>query len=460
MRVFMKKITSFLVCVSTSFFLFATDSSKYLRSAPSVSKEMLDSNYWISKTVEPDSVILNIDEIQKLNKDYELLNATNEKSYSYYSASSKNNKISKDNLIELLDFKFDKKYYKEGSEISDSYKEKLLEYRNIENIKASNEVSYAFILRRGGLRVLPTEDILTLEENRSFYDEMQNTSVLMNEPVVVLHQTKDASWYYVMTSYCCGWVSVTNIAFCHSYDEWNKYKNPEDFLVVGENKFNLDYNWVNDRISNVEVSMGTKLQLVPISEYEKSDEGREAFDNYIVRIPDRSQGGFLMFHNAYIPLGRKVYVGYVPYTRRNLLNMAFSALGERLGFAGVYGARDASQFVMELYRAFGFYLPRTTGELISMNTPTIDVEKMSTEHKKSILQYVPKGSLLLIPGHVMIYLGEINGKFYVISASGENIYSSSEKITQTQGVSVYDLETKRKSGQTCLEAITKVKIMY
>lgn len=457
---FMKKIVSMAVSFALCASCFSTDISKYLRTAPNVDRAMLSADYWISKSVDPKKVIISTDEIMRLNKEVQDASSSDEGKFAYYASSKKNKSISKKKLLELLDFNFGADYYIEGVKVSQSYKDDLLSYRNLDSVKDTNEVGYAFVLRRGGLRLLPTDDILTLDEVRSFYDEMQNSSVLMNEPVVVLHQTEDSAWYFVMTSYCCGWLPSSNIAFCHGYDEWNLYRNPSDFLVVSENKFRLDYDWVNDRISEVEVSMGTKLQLVPVSEYQTSYEGREAYDNYIVRIPDRSQGGYLIFHNAYIPLGKSVSIGYVPYTRENILRMAFSALGERYGWAGLYDARDASQFVMELYRAFGFDIPRSTPGLIPMDAPTVDVSGMSAAHKQSLLKYIPSGSILLLPGFAMVYLGEVDGRYYVISSSGENIYESSSKVTQTQGVSVYDLDTKRKNGQKCIDAISKIKVMY
>ncbi|MCR5124933.1 MAG: SH3 domain-containing protein [Treponema sp.] len=460
MNNFTKKIISVAFSFAVVGSVFATDISKYLRSAPNVDRAMLSADYWISKSVEPDKIIIPTEEILRLNQTVQNASLDDEGKFAYYASSKKNSRISKAKLLELMDFNFNADYYIDGAKVQQEYKDKLLELRNISALGEWNNVGYAFILRRGGLRLLPTEDILTLEEVRSFYDEMQNSSVLMNEPVIVLHQSADSLWYFVMTSYCSGWVPSSNIAFCHSYDEWNLYRNPSDFIVVSENKFRLDYDWVNDRISEVEVSMGTKLQLVPVSEYQTSYEGREAYDNYIVRIPDRSQGGYLIFHNAYIPLGKSVSVGYVPYTRRNLLKMAFSALGERYGWAGLYDARDASQFVMEIYRAFGFDLPRSTSGLIPMDAPTVDVAGMSVAHKESILKYMPSGSILLLPGFAMLYLGEVDGKYYVISSSGENIYGTSSKLTQTQGVSVYDLNTKRKNGERCVEAITKIKVMY
>lgn len=324
----MKKIISVALSFALCSSVFSTDISKYLRTAPNVDRSMLSADYWISRSIEPEKVIISADEIMRLNKEAQDASAADEGKFAYYASSKKNKSISKTKLLELMDFNFGADYYIEGAKVTQFYKDDLLAYRNLDAIKDTNDVGYAFILRRGGLRLLPTADILTFDEVRSFYDEMQNSSVLMNEPVIVLHQTVDSAWYFVLTSYCSGWVPSSNIAFCHGYDEWNSYRNPADFLVVSENKFRLDYDWVNDRISEVEVSMGTKLQLVPVSDYKTSYEGREAYDNYIVRIPDRSQSGYLIFHNAYIPLGKSVSIGYVPYTRENLLRMAFSTLGE------------------------------------------------------------------------------------------------------------------------------------
>ena len=432
--------------------------SRFVRTAPSVSAEMLSPSFWESLDKKADEVILSADEILAVGKEAASAAENDEMSFFHY-ASGRNGSVTQSALLAFLDADVPERCYKDGDVVPDDLRKRLSASRNLSAVGESNPVSYGVILRRGNVRLLPTDEILTGEEFALSHDILQAGIVMMSEPVVVLHSTADSSWHFVVSATCRGWVPDENLAFCHNFAEWDKCRNPADFLVVTESRFSLDHDRLNARISGAELFLGTKLALVPYAEWGESAEGREGYDCYIVRIPDKSQGGFLMFHNAYVPCSRSVSVGYVPYTRANLLRISFSCLGERFGWRGMYGARDDAQFVTELYRVFGFDIPRSVSGIAAMDVPTIGMRSSTSAHKKSLLKYVPAGSILVAGNRVLLYLGTYGGEQYALSTSESDVLPGG-RTARTMGVSVLPLSAGIPSAGTLADEISAVKVMY
>ena len=86
---------------------------------------------------------------------------------------------------------------------------------------------------------------------------------------------------------------------------------------------------------------------------------------------------------------------------------------------------------------------------------------MSDVQKGEILRLTPPGSILFFPGHIMIYLGEEDGNYYVISATGSYKPASaiSEEVITFHSVLVNDLNVQRKNGNTWLKSLKSCKIL-
>lgn len=434
----------------------------YIRTAPNVGTEMLDVNYWLYKTSRADEVLMDSSAIHAWNEK----TANDQKDgngFYRFAAPDGDRTVSGEMLTKILtEFKIpEKTKYINAIPVTQEYWELLSALVNTAAVKEQNPVRYGICLKRGDIRVFPTDAAITGSQAYTFDDDMQNSSILVNEPVVVLHTSADGNWYYIQTNYCGGWVHVSDIALCSSYAEWEKACNPEQFLIVTENKFCLDEDPFNLVTSGLELTMGTKLALVPQKDFRKTVEGREAFDNYIVKIPARDEKGMLYYENAFLPVSAGVHVGYLDYTQGNVLRLAFDCLGERYGWGGMYDARDCSQYVMELYRCFGFQLPRNSSGQASMNSTTINVSDLTNAEKEALLRMLPVGAVLYFPGHVMMYLGETQGNYYVISSVGSFVPEDSVTgdIARTHSVMITDLNTKRASGKTWLECIQKYKVL-
>ena len=136
-------------------------------------------------------------------------------------------------------------------------------------------------------------------------------------------------------------------------------------------------------------------------------------------------------------------------TQANILNVAFSCLGNRYGWGAMLGAMDCSAYTRAIYECFGLVLPRNT--TWQQNTPgkVKDVSKMSDIEKQKYLETVPAGSLLYFTGHTMMYVGSYEGIDYVINAAGS--LSDSEgaiNVKSQYSIIINPLTVRRGRGKT------------
>lgn len=435
-----------------------TDS--YIQLMPNVTIDMLSADFWIEKIKDKNKIIMTEDEIQKFNDSIMIENAVRRK-YLYYSSSNGERVISKEDLKELLDESEipEKTYYRDNTAVNDSYWRKLVVQENYEGIKDENILSYGFAVKRASMRLFPTNDILSEDETFTFYDEMQISLLLIGEPVIISHTSKDGTWKYVITNSCYGWVPSDAIAYSSDYDSWKQESESEQFLIVTDDEMRLEYDPVDRDISEIELTMGTKLPLVPIQEYNKNLEGREAYGNFVVKIPVRKKDGSLSWHYAFVPVSRGVSIGYLEYTQENVLKLACKALGNRYGWGGMYNSRDCSLYIMEIYRCFGILLPRNSTGLSEMNCETVNVGGYGDADKEEQLEFIPAGSVLYMKGHVALYLGTDQSNFYVISASAAPILDGTDTKVNVQSVIINDLKAKRPNGKTWMSNLEKYKII-
>lgn len=432
-----------------------------LRLAPDTTESMLKADYWTSKCKDPDRILLTEKEIADWNKKTHVPQAN--LSFADFVGEGRKTTLSEAEqrvfLTELCTGPDHK--YLNGKPLSEEYWDSLTAIRGDQEVDGEVTVKYGVSTERTSLRTVPTRDVTSSSETFTFYDEFQNSSCLLNEPLIILLTSTDGNWYYVQTDYCRGWIAASAVGTTDNYDAWYRNTNPEKFIVITENTAQLDVDPVKPELSRHDLSMGTRLELVSPENFPKSQEGREAYDNYVVKMPIRRSNGSLSYQNVYLPANISVSVGFLPYTQRNLLTLAFDCIGERYGWGGMYNARDCSQFVMELYRCFGIHTPRNTVGLIGMDTLSLRIADMPDSYKENLLDLSPAGSILLFPGHAMLYVGSENGIYYVISDTGSIVMKDDETKTgvKPQSIILNGLDNYRASGRTWMDSLTVIKIL-
>ena len=122
-------------------------------------------------------------------------------------------------------------------------------------------------------------------------------------------------------------------------------------------------------------------------------------------------------------------------------------------------AQDCSSFVREVYRCFGFELPRNTTWQGNMKATITGLKDLNQRQKTAALDMAAPGSILQFPGHEMLYLGTSNGKHYVIndvSSLAEDTGSGLMKL-RVRTIIINSLEdTKRANGKTWYDELTQI----
>lgn len=322
--------------------------------------------------------------------------------------------------------------YLNGNKVSDNYKNILRSQTNIKAIPATVTVRYAVTTTRAPIRNLPTGQGLFYYAADKEFDVLQETTLDPGEPVAILHQSANGYFYYVQSYNYSGWISRFNVGLTDKRT-WLQYAKPKDFLVVTDAKYVL-------RLGKNELlyQQGARINLV-----------KEEPALYTVEVPLRQPNGNLSKTRLQVPKASKaVHKGYLPYTTNNIVRSAFKFYGMPYGWGGLKDSVDCSALVLNAYRTVGIYLPRNTDE--QANTAGIRnlLEGLDNAQRLSVIRDLQPGACLYMDGHVVMYIGQINGAPYSIHALGSH-YVKGVRQREMQVV-VSDLTLQRSSGNSFL----------
>lgn len=353
----------------------------------------------------------------------------------------------------------DSKYYVNGKLADDAYWEALEASLNLEELPRAVSSRFAISVTRTNIRRYPSDDSIYLaESDGSADDEMLQSDIAPLMPVIVLYDSADAEWYYLITYGYGGWVRKEAVAFCVSKEDWLNRMQPQDFLIV------TDYEAIIG-VNNTELSlpMGTVL---PLCDPTISD---------TVIIPTRGADGYIKDVSVKISPEEQFNVGYLPYTEEILRLLALRHEGHRYGWAGSDNNYDCSSMTRSIYSCFGINLPRSAAAQATVSAAQtynvkndlglgfiLNVGHNSEQYKLKILENAPVGTLLYFPGHVMFYLGMEDGNPICISAVGS--YSTKDlpvgEIVNINQTVVTDLTyVTRANGKSWLESLEKIIIL-
>lgn len=345
--------------------------------------------------------------------------------------------------------------YLGASKVTSDYYTKLLNNRGSHTVKDQNEVGYGFIVENTLLRTFPTADPSYEMANDEEFDLFNETRLNVFEPVRVLHQSTDGKWLFVQAWNYRGWAAADTVALTDRA-EWEQYADPERVLVVTGNRVTLNENVYNETASGRELFMGTVLPM--LSDVPETIDFMTTESGYAVLLPARGSDGKLVTVQALVPWNADVREGYLPYSEENVLRQVFKLAGDRHGWSDMNKSRDSTSVVTDVYRTFGFRLPRNSSQQAAMPAQTVETENMSDSEKAAAICEQPVGSLILMDGHVALYVGEENGVPYVL----HSIYvayddEGTEEIYNA--VVVTDLSLRDRDGETYLSGVNAIKVI-
>jgi cell wall-associated NlpC family hydrolase len=306
-------------------------------------------------------------------------------------------------------------FYRDGGKVEDSDYARYQAKLNLDALHDIVKVRFALVLQRADMRTWPTVDVVFKSQETFDLDRFQENGLFPADMVAVLHESKDGEWYFVQSFNYAAWVRKDNIAIGQRA-EILAYRNAARFLVVTGSKVRTNFNPYAAGVSELQLDMGIRLPLADLADSSDSVAGQNPLASHAVQLPVREDQGELGFRTALIARSQDVRQGYLPFTRRNIVEQAFKFLGERYGWGHSYNARDCTGLIAEVYKTFGIQLPRNSGqqgsspigESVEFDTETSDEEKLL-----AILS-ADAGDLLYSTGHVMLYLGAEDAMPYVI----------------------------------------------
>jgi len=275
---------------------------------------------------------------------------------------------------------------------------RIMELNNFPNLK-----SHAITVHNTNLRQLPTSRPIFgnwHEAGQGFpFDNLQVSLIKANSPVFILQVSKNGAWDLVSTSEnAIGWIYSQDLAYADN-KFINAWKNSSHFIVAerdGDPLLDSNMHFYS------ESRIGELLPLVTTTS-----------NHYWVKLAVRDING-----DARIKLVRinKNVSGIFPLPATSSLIAQYinRMMNTPYGWGELYGYRDCSATTKDLFSVFGVWLPRNSSDQ-AQTGHLINLGGLTKKEKLKRIQSTAKPffTLISLPGHIMLYLGEYHHQLWV-----------------------------------------------
>lgn len=289
----------------------------------------------------------------------------------------------------------------------------------------------AISLERIDLRLMPTQSPYFFEPARAGqgypFDYYQNSSLPMGTPLLITHLSKDGAWALIESPSAGGWVERDKLALVDA-EFIIAWKSLPMGTITRENvpltplakasaqpkaQALSDDDFLSEPSAAVGlplaphfVSIGTVLALEPFPKgFGKLGDGMTA-----LYYPVMNEKGYARLQKAVLPKD-VVSAWPLPLSKENMASLMAQMMGQPYGWGGYGGNRDCSSTLRDLYLAFGAWLPRNSRAQAGLGEG-MDLSKLSAAQKEDAIlrEGQPFLSLVGMPGHIALYLGEYEGR--------------------------------------------------
>ncbi|HIP50518.1 MAG TPA: glycoside hydrolase [Campylobacterales bacterium] len=288
----------------------------------------------------------------------------------------------------------EKTYRSDGQRIPKSWYAYEIKNSNFKNEDTLNIP--AITLRHTNLRLYPSSRGIYYDPKRTGegfpFDYSQNSSVHMNTPIMISHYSLDQLWVYAQTSFASGWIKIEDIAFVN-FKFQEQFQNG-DYAITVKDNLNLSDN--NGEISLVK--MGTVFPIDPRTK------------KYLMAKKDAK--GFAKISEITVNDVDIIAHKPIKFNEFNLAYISKQLVGEPYGWGGKEKCRDCSALTRDFFAPFGIYLPRNSRQQANAGAEFMSLKGLqSNEKKQTIINNAkPFRSMLFVPGHIALYLGEKKGE--------------------------------------------------
>ena len=259
----------------------------------------------------------------------------------------------------------------------------------------------AITLRHVDLRVFPTSKPLLKDPNiagEGFpFDYLQNSTLGANKPLFVSHYSKDREWLYAFSSFASGWIRSSEVVFLDK-EHAEAWQNAQQIFFI-KDKQAIYTSKGNFLFSS---KLGTLLALI--------SEDEDSFTALAISSYKNSKP---LFERVKISksIAKKEVLNLDRDSLSSVMNEVFE---DNYGWGGMYGQRDCSSMLRDMYAPFGIWLPRNSTEQAKIGE-VISLENLSDDEKISIIKdkAVPFETLLYVKGHIVLYVGLLDEEIII-----------------------------------------------
>jgi len=241
--------------------------------------------------------------------------------------------------------------------------------------------------------------------------DLWDISILkIGKPVEVLHVSRSGEFVFVLCEIGFGWVRSEDVAFAgrRYIDE---FINADNFIVCTGDRIQF-YSDESCAYSSGWLRMGDRIPLV------------KKGDRRLIKVPVRKTDASFATETAWLPDDADVSIGYLPYTRRNIVVTALKLLDNPYDFTGTFFGRQHETTYRDIFSCFGFDLPYHGGLFTHYgnNNTVLDPAVGRSEQYRTILGFEPFVTVMITlqdrGGHAQLLLGEHDGVPVVFDQHG------------------------------------------
>jgi hypothetical protein len=395
---------------------------------------MLDTAYWIARMENPDEIILSQDEIERMNEEYErkinfpdpfkdvpedrkpeLINWWPGYSLTYTDLYRLDPEAVADTVKTRINEEI--KYLRSqeyGNALAVKYNDKEIdafeEEMALDTVKNTVTILDGISVRTTRLMNIPSflpEQIGMTQAGKMRWGQWNIGVLKIGEPVMVLHMSKTGEYMFVQCEVGYGWLKSEDVAF-GTRQEIDSFVSTDEFVVCTGSRV-LFYSDESCMSASGWFGMGARLPV-------------NANDNpRCINVPVRKMNGQFSIEQAWLKEDSYFHAGYLPYTRRNIIETAFRLLGNPYDWSGAWFGRQHETTYRDIFACFGFNLPNH-GTLFTFfnnnNTTVLHPEMGKEKYYEQILGNEPFLTIQSCGGHCQLYIGEYNNEPIVFDQHG------------------------------------------
>jgi hypothetical protein len=262
-----------------------------------------------------------------------------------------------------------------------------------------NVLDRGVTVRNTNLRALPTQKphfhATDGDSDAWPFDNLQRSSVPGNTPIFICHFSRDKSWALVETSFAYGWIPTEDFAFVND-DVARKWEIGRYAVILRDQISVLDE-------KNRFLARASLGHIFPL--LEATEERME------VLVATAGKNGQALLQTGFVS-AEAAAEKPLRFNRVNAARIANELIGEPYGWGGLYGNRDCSAMTRDFFTVFGIWLPRHSADQVKETGFLVDLQGLSAMEKEKtiIAKGIPYLSLLWRKGHVMLYIGQKDGR--------------------------------------------------